>query len=496
MYYSVKSGTIDGMKGAVVNVEVDASNGMPYFSMVGYLSHEVREAKERVIAALRTVGFTLPPKRITVSLSPADLKKAGASFDFPIAIAVLGSFQFFPTKQLENAFLAGELGLEGSLRAAKGLLPMLLEAKNQGITTCYIPVENVSEVGSITGMDIYPVETLSQMVDYLRGIETLEKLEHQTYTPGERPDYPDFADIKGQSLAKRALEIAAAGRHNILFIGPAGCGKTLLAHSLMSIIPPLTEKENQEVASIYSARGEPRKNHGYPPLRAPHHTISYSAFLGGGNQLKAGEITLAHKGVLLIDEMPEFRRNCLEGLREPMQNHHIAISRTNGTFEFPADAMIVATANPCPCGNYPDMNKCHCTEIDRKRYVGKITKPLIERFDMIINVGKVCEQDFDEPVEKSEQIYKRIINRRNTGKSAANGRISSSEIENACKMNAETKRFSIRLMHLREFSMREYHNMLRVAKTIADLDGQEEVQIKHISEAAQLYDTSAFGQGG
>ncbi len=212
-------------------------------------------------------------------------------------------------------------------------------------------------------------------------------------------------------------------------------------------------------------------------------------------QLKAGEITLAHNGVLLIDEMPEFRRNCLEGLREPMQNHHIAISRANGIFVFPADAMIIATANPCPCGNYPDMNKCHCTEIERKRYVGKITKPLIERFDMIINVGKVREQDFDDEAETSEQIYKRIINRRNTDGCTKSGRISSSEIEKVCKMNAETKKFSIRLMQVREYSMREYHHMLRVAKTIADLDEKEEVQIQHISEAAQLYDTSAFEQG-
>ncbi len=241
MYYSVTSGTIGGMKGAIVHVEVDASNGMPYFSMVGYLSHEVREAKERVIAALRTVGFTLPPKRITVSLSPADLKKAGASFDFPIAMAVLGSFQFIETKQLDDAFFAGELGLEGSVHEAKGLLPMLLEAKRCGIRTCFVPKENEAELRTVTGMDIYLVESLMDMVDYLKGSGVLERLNHQEYDPGPRPEYPDFVHVRGQSIAKRALEIAAAGRHNILLIGQAGCGKSMLANCIKSILPPLSE---------------------------------------------------------------------------------------------------------------------------------------------------------------------------------------------------------------------------------------------------------------
>lgn len=494
MYYQVTSGTVLGVEGILVRVEADASNGMPYFTMVGYLSSEVKEAKERVISALRAVSFTLPPKRITINLSPADLRKAGSSFDFPIALAILGSFQVFHGDELKNAFLAGELSLEGRIRPVKGLLPMILEAKRRGMKRCYVPRENEKELVGVQGIDIYLVSTLAEMLNYLSGRCSLPKVVTKTFYEDRRPNYPDFSEVKGQYQIKRALEIAAAGRHNVLMIGPAGCGKSMLARCLLGVIPPLDQDELQEVYAIYSARGIAYDNGNYPPVRNPHHTVSPSAFLGGGVHLHAGEITLAHRGILLLDELAEFKRSCLEGLREPMENQNIAISRSGRQFLFPSDIMVVATANPCPCGHYPDCSRCTCTPLERKRYLRKLSRPLMERFDMILWASNVDFSDFERKSEHSDVIASRILYGRKRQKERYcqekfhyNSRIPTERMEEICQMDEETKQFVSRIFHEKELSMREFHHMLKVALTIADLEGTDEIGIGHIAEAANYY---------
>lgn len=498
MYYQVTSGIVLGVEGKLIRVEVDASHGMPYFSMVGYLSSEVKEAKERVISALRSVSFSLPPKRITVNLSPADIRKAGSSFDFPIAVAILGSFDFFPLKQLKDAFIAGEMSLEGTLRPVKGLLPMILEAKKQGIKKCFVPKANQKELIGIQGIDIYLISTLQEMVDFLRGSLVLDKMIPRKFPTGKRPSCPDFADVKGQYQMKRALEIAAAGRHNILLIGPAGCGKSLLAQCVQGIVPPLEQGELEEVCAIYSAKGIAYDNGGYPPVRNPHHSVSATSLLGGGTHLSAGEITLAHHGILLLDELAEFKKFCLEGLREPMENQNIAISRSGRQFLFPSDIMVVATMNPCPCGQYPDRKKCTCSFAERERYRKKISRPLLERFDMILWVQRVELDDLVLEAEHSEVILERIIYGRNRQRERYkkeqfhyNSRIPSEKIEEICNLDEDASHFVQQIFEQKELSMREFHHMLKVARTIADIDGEEKITMKHIAEASYFYTREA-----
>jgi magnesium chelatase family protein len=500
MYYQVMSGIVLGVEGRLIRVEVDASNGMPYFSMVGYLSSEVKEARERVIAALRSVSFSLPPKRITVNLSPADVRKAGSAFDFPIAVAILGSFELFPVKQLEDAFLAGEMSLEGSIRSVKGLLPMILEAKKQKISKCFVPKENAKELIGVQGIDIYLVSSLSEMLDYLRGFTDLEKIKPKSFIRGKRPLYPDFSEVKGQFQIKRALEIAATGRHNVLLIGPAGCGKTLLSRCLVGVIPPLNPEELQEVCAIYSAKGMEYENAGYPPVRNPHHTVSVSAFLGGGTHLSAGEITLANHGILLLDELAEFHKRCLEGLREPMENHKIAISRGGKQYVFPSDIVIIATSNPCPCGKFPDLSRCTCSPSQRSAYRKKLSRPLLERFDMILWVEQVDYEDFKESYDDSEIIQHRIeygrqqqMKRYEGEDFHYNSRIPTQKIEEVCRMDQETEQFVQQIFTQKELSMREFHHMLKVARTIADLEGKSEITIQHVAEAASYYTREADG---
>lgn len=500
MYYQILSGIVSGVRGQMISIEVDASNGMPYFSMVGYLSSEVKEAKERVMSALRSVSFALPPKRITVNLSPANIKKAGSSFDFPIAIAILGSFQKFPQEKLKGSFAAGEISLDGSIRSVKGILPMVLEAKRQKVTTCYIPKENQKEVIGVQGIDIYLVSSLAEFLDYLKGKTELEKLKPKQFEIKKRVAYPDFSDVKGQFQVKRALEIAATGRHNILLVGPAGCGKSLLSKCLLGVIPPLEKEEYEEIRSIYSAKGMKYEWEGYPPIRMPHHSIPPASFLGGGNHLQAGEVTLAHHGILLLDELPEFKRTCLEGLREPMEEHCISISRNGNHEVFPADFMILATMNHCPCGNYPNLQKCTCSFMQRKRYQNRLSRPLLERFDMILRVKaidlqeeKILESKAKDEMT-SEVIYQHILYGRNKQKMRYekenfhyNSRIPSSKIEEACKMDGDTAKFSKMIFGQKELSMREFHHMLRVARSIADLEGAEEISMAHVAEAASYY---------
>lgn len=492
----VLSAVIHGLQAEIIQVEADASNGLPVFQMVGYLSTEVKEASQRVRTAIRNSGVDFPAKKVVINLSPASIRKKGSSFDLSIAVSILIALGIVPQKAVENMMLIGELGLDGNVRKVPGILPVVLKAREKGICICVVPKENKKEGTLVSGIKIVGVESLKELVKWLLGQVNLKEEQNEEYMCLEKQQADkDFSDICGQENVKRATEIAVAGGHNLLMIGPPGSGKSMIAKRIPGIFPPMTLEESMEVTKIYSILGklDPKA----PlicrrPFQSVHHTISKSAMLGGGRIPVPGEISLAHRGVLFLDELPEFQKNVLETLRQPLEEHSIRISRSGGEYIFPSDFMLVAAMNPCPCGCYPDLNQCTCTPTQIQNYLGKISQPFLDRIDICVEAPKVnYDQLIDkEKHESSAQIRERICKAREIQmkrfqeeKISSNAAMEIKDIEKYCNLEKKEKELLKNAYTVLGLTARSYHKILKVARTIADLEGEENILSGHIKEA-------------
>lgn len=500
MLANVCTGAIKGIEGFAVSVEVDIAPGMPTLAVVGLPDAEVRESKERVVAAVRNSGFDFPTKRITVNLSPAELRKSGTQFDLPIALGILAaSEQLSPdaAAKIKDLLVLGELALDGSLRPCAGVLPMLISCKNLG-KTAVIPPQNVLE-GQVSGAPFITPHTLKELAGYLEGKLTLQDVK-LSYVPQEEESPVaelDFSEVKGQALAKRALEIAAAGGHNVLMIGLPGTGKSMLAKRFPGILPPLTQEESLEITKIYSICNLMGKSRLLTrrPFRDPHHTISDVALIGGGSTPRPGEVSLAHNGVLFLDEFAEFSRSSLEVLREPLENGRVTISRAKETVSYPARFTLIAAMNPCPCGHLGDPIKpCTCSPMQVNRYKSRISGPLLDRIDLTVNLNPVKYSDWNKKSEgeTSAQIRERVLkargiqrNRFKNSATTANAFMTPKEIKEFCLLPAGADAILETAMRKFGLSARSLDKILKTARTIADLDGKENIEVNHLVEVMQ-----------
>ncbi len=499
MYSKVYSTALRGVSMEIVSVETDVSDGLPSFEMVGLLNSEVREAKERVRSAIKNTGYLLPPKRITVSLSPADIRKEGSYFDLPIAVGILGSLGLINLKYYEEDILiAGELSLSGEVLSMNGVLPMILAAREKGIRRFIIPKKNAHEGAIVDDIEIYGVNNLREVVDFLNGgqIKAVEHVDfekmYEEYFDGEDRD-GDFSEINGQEVVKRAAEVAVAGMHHLLLVGSPGSGKSMIAKRIAGILPKPDMEECMEITKIHSIAGklDGKAVKMTRPFRAPHHTTTDRALIGGGNNPKPGEITLAHKGVLFLDELAEFKRDVIDALRQPLEDGYVSISRVGGTYVFPANVMLVAATNPCKCGYYPDRNRCNCSEIQVKNYIGKISGPILDRIDICVNTPSVAMEELGRKGgESSKDIRERVeharkcqIERYKNEKYKFNSEVPSSHMEKYCYLGVEEKKLMDMAYNTFGLSVRAYYKILRVARTIADLEDEEYIKESHIAEA-------------
>ncbi|WP_428039895.1 YifB family Mg chelatase-like AAA ATPase [Candidatus Avelusimicrobium fimicolum] len=500
MLANVCTGAIKGIEGFAVSVEVDIAPGMPTLAVVGLPDAEVRESKERVVAAVRNSGFDFPTKRITVNLSPAELRKSGTQFDLPIALGILAaSEQLSPdaAAKIKDLLVLGELALDGSLRPCAGVLPMLISCKKLG-KTAVIPPQNVLE-GQVSGAPFITPHTLKELAGYLEGKLTLQDVK-LSYVPQEEESPVaelDFSEVKGQALAKRALEIAAAGGHNVLMIGLPGTGKSMLAKRFPGILPPLTQEESLEITKIYSICNLMGKSRLLTrrPFRDPHHTISDVALIGGGSTPRPGEVSLAHNGVLFLDEFAEFSRSSLEVLREPLENGRVTISRAKETVSYPARFTLIAAMNPCPCGHLGDPIKpCTCSPMQVNRYKSRISGPLLDRIDLTVNLNPVKYSDWNKKSEgeTSAQIRERVLkareiqrNRFKNSATTANAFMTAKEIKEFCLLPVGADAILETAMRKFGLSARSLDKILKTARTIADLDGKENIEVNHLVEVMQ-----------
>ena len=496
MLARLRTAAIFGVEACAVQVEVDVSFGMPVFAMVGLPDASVRESRDRVRSAIRNSGFEFPPHRITVNLAPADVRKAGAAFDLPIAIGILTAQGIVSPDSVEGTLVIGELSLDGAVQATRGVLPVAAAARRDGVPRVLLPVSNASEAAAVLPDGLLAVSSLAEAVAVLGGSASTRRFIAAT-SPAQ-PSPPDFSDVMGQSLARRAIEIAAAGGHNLLLVGSPGAGKTMMARRIPGVLPPLTFEEALQSTTVHSVAGLLTPGLGLlteRPFRAPHHTISGAALAGGGSQPRPGEVSLAHNGVLFLDEMLEFNRASLEVLRQPLEEGVVSIARAARTAVFPAQFMLVGAVNPCPCGFAGDpVRECRCTPQQVAKYVGRLSGPLRDRLDLTVDVPRVAPEMLGAPehVEGSSQIRNRVIaarerqQQRNQGTAATNSALASSDLRKHCALD----RSSIRLLRTAAerlgLSARGFDRVRRVARTIADLAAADTIAVDHVAEALQF----------
>lgn len=500
MLATIHSCCVIGIDGAIVQVQVDVARGLPQFATVGLPDSSIKESKDRVRAAILNCSYEFPARRITVNLAPADLRKEGPGFDLPIALAILEASGFFTPQRSGAWCVTGELSLDGGVRPVKGVLSMATAARDAGFKTFIVPAENYTETSLVqAGIEIVPVSSLAQTVEYLAGvIEAPEGVIEEEAPSRERS--LDFSEVKGQHTARRGMEIAAAGNHNILLVGSPGGGKTMLARRMSTILPALTDEELLETTRIYSVSNKipaGKKFSRRRPFRAPHHTISDAGLIGGGQVPQPGEVSLAHNGVLFLDELPEFKRNVLEVLRQPLEDGEVSIARAHMTLSFPARFLLVAAMNPCPCGFLGDPhNRCRCTEVDIQRYTSKISGPLLDRIDVKIETAPLSfsELQTGEPGESSAVVRARVeaARQRQLYRFAeekgiyCNSQMGSSLVEKYCVIDSATSKLLEQSMTRLGLSARACHKILKLSRTIADLAGAEKITVNHMAEAVQL----------
>lgn len=495
MYSVITTAMTNGMDALAVRVEADVSDGLPEFSMVGFLASEVREAKERVRTALRNSGFGIPAKRITINLTPADVRKSGNGCDLPVAAALLSAFGYIDAGLLKRYLIMGEVGLNGCILPVRGVLSASVLAEREHYEGIIVPAENVKEAGILPEIKVIPVQNIREFVKLCQN-ELPDACFYQGINDVWHTSYDvDFSDICGQTLVKRACEIAVSGMHNLLMIGPPGSGKTMVARRIPTILPDLSRQEKLELSQIYSLCGlldETRIIKNERPFRSPHHTVTAQALTGGGRWPHPGEISLAHHGVLFMDELPEFKREALEALREPLEEKQIHLSRLGGTVVYPADFMLVASMNPCACGYYPDMNRCNCSPRSIQQYIGRVSQALLNRIDLCVEATEIKYQDvrLHRESESSAQIRERVertheIQKSRFQKSACrfNSQMTTEEIHRFCCLDRESQEKMEEKYEEYHLTARTYNKLLRTARTIADMDQEEQILWRHIEEA-------------
>lgn len=517
MYSMITSGALLGVQATLVCVEADVSPGLPGFHMVGSLSCETREARERVMVTLKNLGLGLPPRHITVNLSPADIRKEGTAFDLPVAVGILAAMEYFPRKAVADTLFVGELGLNGEIKSARGVLPIVKEAAERGIRQCIVPRDNMLEGAVVPGMTVRGAGHMEELLAFLQNADSREKQEK--ILPAARVDVDslfegtkiqegeDFSQVAGQEAAVRAAEIAAAGFHNLLLTGPPGAGKSMIARRIPGILPPLSRKESLEVTAVASVAGRMKPGEALVtkrPFCSPHHTISQTALIGGGSCPRPGAISLAHRGVLFLDELPEFSRQVIDSLRQPIEDRQVQISRVWGNVTYPCDFMLIGAMNPCPCGFYPDRNRCRCTKPKVQKYLGRLSGPVLDRFDLCVQLEPPEASDLLKGGrgESSREIGARVIEARKRQEERFagsayrfNGEIQNKDMEKYCSLGEEERRLMQELYGKLQLSARGYYRILRVARTIADLERAEQITAAHLMEAAFYRPSEEYWKG-